>query len=66
MYLLDTVVASEMRKRHGDPNVLRWLEKAPTGSLFFSVLTIGEIERGVVRQRTIDPVFAEALGSWLE
>jgi toxin FitB len=65
-YLLDTVMISEMRKRRGDPNVLRWLRDKATQSLFLSTVTIGEIERGVVRQRAVDPPFAEALGSWLE
>jgi hypothetical protein len=65
-YLLDTVIASEMRKRQGHPNVLRWLRSTPAEALFFSTVTVGEIERGVSRQRRVDPVFAETLGSWLE
>lgn len=65
-YLLDTVVISEMRKRHGHPNVLRWLGDRPAQALFLSTVTIGEIERGVSLQRGVDPGFAEALGSWLE
>ena len=66
MYLLDTVVLSEMRKRQGDPNVLQWLSDKPTDSLFISAITLGEIERGVESKRSVDPVFAEALGSWVE
>ncbi|HEU0156398.1 MAG TPA: type II toxin-antitoxin system VapC family toxin [Stellaceae bacterium] len=65
-YLLDTVVASEMRKRQANPNVLRWLRAKPAGSLFFSTITIGEIERGISRERTVNPPFAAALASWLE
>ncbi|MGH7063049.1 MAG: hypothetical protein ACREET_03110 [Stellaceae bacterium] len=46
-YLLDTVVVSEMRKRHGHPNVLQWLHDKTARSLYLSTVTIGEIERGV-------------------
>ena len=35
-------------------------------SLFLSAVTVGEIERGIERQRIDNPVFAEALGAWLE
>ena len=34
MYLLDTVVLSEMRKRQGDANVLRWLRDKPADHVF--------------------------------
>jgi len=65
-YLLDTVVLSEMRKRQRDPNVLQWLHDKAPELLFVSAVTIGEIERGVEGQRRRNPVFAEALGSWVE
>jgi predicted nucleic acid-binding protein len=66
MYLLDTVVLSEMRKRQGDANVLRWLRDKPADHVFISAITLGEIERGVEGQRGREPAFAEALASWLE
>jgi len=66
MYLIDTVVLSELRKRERHAGVVRWLgDKAPD-ALFLSAITIGEIERGVLRQRVNNPVFAEALGAWLD
>ncbi len=65
MYLLDIVVPSELRKRDGNPAVARWLRDKPADSLYLSVVTIGEIERGIVRLRGRDPAFAEALESWL-
>jgi predicted nucleic acid-binding protein len=55
-----------MRKRQGDPNVLRWLAGKAAELLFISTVTIGEIERGVETARRRDPTFAEALGLWLE
>lgn len=65
MYLLDTVVLSELRKRDRNPGVVRWLRDKPADTLFLSAITIGEIERGIVRQHAKDPAFAEALDSWL-
>src|SRR5439155_23000089 len=35
-------------------------------SFFLSTITVGEIERGIERQRRQDPAFAEALLAWLE
>ncbi|MDA8230843.1 MAG: type II toxin-antitoxin system VapC family toxin [Magnetospirillum sp.] len=65
MYLLDTVVLSELRKRERATSVVRWLGDKPATSLFLSAVTIGEIERGIVRQRAKDAAFAEALEAWL-
>lgn len=66
MFLLDTVVLSELRKRDRHPNVVRWLTGKSADDIFLSAVTIGEIERGIVRQRGKDPAFAEALESWLD
>ena len=66
MYLIDTVVLSEMRKRRRHPRVVRWLRGRTADTLFLSAITVGEIERGIERQRIDNPVFAEALASWLD
>lgn len=66
MFLLDTVVLSELRKRDRNPNVVRWLTGASADGVFLSAVTIGEIERGIVRQRAKDVAFAEALESWFD
>jgi predicted nucleic acid-binding protein len=47
MYLIDTVALSELRKRERDPGMVRWLRGKSADSLFLSVVTIGEIERGI-------------------
>ena len=66
MYLLDTVVLSELRKRNRDPKIARWiLEQRPT-DLFLSVVTIGEIERGIEMQKRKDTGFATELAAWLD
>ena len=46
MYLLDTVVLSELRKppRQRNRNLVRWIGEAPSQDLFVSVLTVGEID----------------------
>ena len=68
MYLLDTVVLSELRKppRQRNRNLVRWIGEVPSQDLFVSVLTIGEIERGVEQQRRLNPEFAERIAFWLE
>src|SRR5579872_3830189 len=64
MYLLDTVVLSEFRKRQPHPAVVEWFAKRAPETLYLSTITIGEIERGIDRQRQRNPIFAEALESW--
>lgn len=66
MFLIDTVTLSELRKRERDPSVVKWFERQRTSDLFLSVISIGEIERGIARQRTTDPGFATALADWLD
>src|SRR5579872_3291342 len=66
MFLIDTVTLSELRRRQRDPMVVRWLERQRTTDLFLSVISVGEIERGIARLRTTDPGFAGALAAWLD
>jgi len=66
MWLLDTMVISELRKRTPDPNVLVWLSSAPEKKLYLSVVTISEIQRGIALQRIKDAEFADRLQSWLD
>lgn len=66
MYLLDTDVLSELRKRKCNPGVAKWFGKVRDSELFLSVISLAEIERGIERQRTADPVFAKDLAAWLE
>ena len=66
MFLIDTVTLSELRRRERDPMVVKWFERQRTTDLFLSVISIGEIERGIARQRDTDPGFAGALADWLD
>jgi predicted nucleic acid-binding protein len=66
MYLLDTVVLSETRKARPNPSVIQWLRSVPPESLYLSVVTLGEIEKGIERQRKTNPTFSAALEEWLD
>jgi predicted nucleic acid-binding protein len=66
MFLVDTVTLSELRRRERDPEVVAWFEQQRTTELFLSVISIGEIERGIAQQRATDPGFAASLAAWLE
>ena len=46
-YLLDTCVLSELIKKKPGQKVTRWILKNEERDLFISVLTIGEIHKGV-------------------
>ena len=46
--------------------VVKWFEQQRATDLFLSVISIGEIERGIARQRATDPGFAGALADWLD
>lgn len=65
-YLLDTNVISELRKgERADARVRAWFEALADEEIYLSVLTIGEIRRGVEKVRRRDPDSAAALDSWL-
>ena len=65
MYLLDTSVVSAARRPGRAPRVERWLRARTDAELFLSVITLGEIERGIEMQARRDPAFATALRGWL-
>lgn len=48
-YLLDTCVLSEFTRRQPEEKVIHWLESIDEEMFFLSVITIGEIQRGVER-----------------
>ena len=62
-YLIDTNGLSEARRRSAPATA--WLRAVDPAVLFLSVITIGEVAKGIaVRERT-DPVAAVTLGRWL-
>ncbi len=46
-YLLDTCVISELTKKKPNRNVVKWISNIEETRLFISVLTIGEIYKGI-------------------
>jgi hypothetical protein len=46
-YLIDTNVLSEIRRKSPDVNVVQWINSRPSTSLFLSVLTLGELRKGI-------------------
>jgi toxin FitB len=65
-FLLDTNVISELRKGdRADPGVVAWFGDLADEKIYLSVLTIGEIRRGIESVRRRDPDSALALDSWL-
>jgi tRNA(fMet)-specific endonuclease VapC len=46
-YLLDTNVPSEFSRDRPEPRVAQWLRAQPSTILFLSVVTIGEIRKGL-------------------
>ena len=63
-FLLDTNCISEVVRLKPDPQVMAWIEAAEEGLLYLSVLTLGEIRKGLAalpqsKRRT-------RLETWLE
>jgi predicted nucleic acid-binding protein len=63
-YLVDTNVLSELRRKQPNAAVAQWFAKRPAGTLFLSVLTLGEIRKGV--ETLPDPRRRLVLLDWLE
>ncbi len=63
-YLLDTCVISEMIKPKPDKNVISWLEEQNENSLYLSVLTFGEIEKGI--EKASNQIRKQKLRLWVE
>ncbi len=62
--LLDTCVLSEIRKAHGNRGVRRAVEEISDDDLFVSVISIGEIAKGI--ELIEDGRRKRALQSWLQ
>lgn len=65
-YLLDTNVLSETRRKQADERVMAFLAGAEPSALYISVLTLGELRKGVALKRRSDPEAAERLAGWVE
>ena len=61
MLLLDTNVVSAVRRPERHPRVAEWLAVQQPDALFLSVVTIGEIRRGITQQERSDTPLAREL-----
>ena len=64
MYLIDTCVLSEARRR--TPQAVNWLRAANPNAIYLSVITIGEIMKGIAMKARTDPAAAAVLNRWLD
>lgn len=63
-YLLDTCVISEIFKPQPNENVVTWMRENNEESMYLSVLTFGEIAKGI--EKASNPAKKKALQMWLE
>ena len=63
-FLLDTNIPSELTRQKSDPQVEQWLDDANDEELYFSVVSLGEIVKGI----TVLPASKrrEGLQDWLD
>jgi len=66
IHILDTNVLSAARRADRVPKVAAWLGMQAEADLFLSVITLGEVERGIRLQETRNPEFAADLRHWLD
>lgn len=64
-WLLDTCALSEYVRKTPAPEVIRWLDEQDESSLFISVISLGEIEKGILKLRASDPRRSQKLTAWL-
>lgn len=64
-WLLDTCALSEYARKAPAPKVIAWLDEQDEASLFISVITLGEIEKGILKLRASDPGRSQKLTAWL-
>lgn len=63
-YLLDTNVLSELRRKTPYAGVSTWFAQRPASSLYLSVLTLGELRKGI--EGATEPARRLALTDWVQ
>ena len=63
-FLLDTCVISEVIKPKPNENVVQWLQQQREQDLYLSVLTFGEINKGI--EKAVDATRKQRLKLWVE
>lgn len=62
-YLLDTCILSNLASKRPNPGVVRWMDAVDSDRLYLSVVTAGEIQKGI--EKLQDPQRKKALELWL-
>ncbi len=68
-FLLDTNVVSELRKApsgRANVNVVRWADRTPANEQFISIITVSELELGILLLARRDPEQARLHRVWLD
>ena len=65
-FLLDTDVLSASRRPERAVALADWLKSKPEEDLYLSVVTLGEVERGIALQAGRQPEFAPELRAWID
>ncbi len=66
MYLLDTNIVSELRRKKPHGAVIAWLKSVEDADLYLSAVTLAEIQAGIELTRNQDRKRAEELEHWLD
>lgn len=69
MYILDTNVVSELRKANSgraDVGVVAWAASVPVASLYLSVVSVLELEKGLLSVARRDPAQGALLRAWVD
>lgn len=62
-YLLDTCAISELIAKRPNPAVVQWIDSLDDGQVYLSVITLGEIKRGI--EKLSDSSRKDQLNDWL-
>ncbi len=65
-YLLDTNVISETRRAYAGNSVIVFLSSVDSAGLFLSVLTLGELRKGVAAKSRTHPSAAREIEAWVD
>jgi hypothetical protein len=66
MYLIDTNVVSELRKRRPHPAAVAWIQQQPNQALHLAAMTLGELQAVVEITRAQDPPKAAEIEAWID
>ncbi len=64
-YLFDTNILSEFQKNRRHPSVMTWVKRIESQNIYVSVISLGEIRRGIEIKRPSDAALANRYEEWL-